>query len=57
LLTRARVARLATLAMVLAIWFVPRSGPTLLCLVLLPIVYNKVMRPEVTAMPDASAAR
>jgi hypothetical protein len=56
-LTCARVARLVTLAVVLAISFVPPSVATLLCMVLLPFVYYWVMRPEVTAMPDASAAR
>ena len=45
-----------TVAVVLAIWFVPPSVPTLLCMVLLPFVYYWVMRPEVTAMPDAPAA-
>ena len=36
-------------------WLVAASVPTLLCIVVLPFVYYKLMRPEVTAMPDAPA--
>jgi len=36
-------------------WLVAASVPTLFCIVVLPFVYYKLMRPEVTAMPDAPA--
>ena len=36
-------------------WLVAASVPTLLCMVLLPFIYYKVMKPEVTAMPEAPA--
>jgi divalent anion:Na+ symporter, DASS family len=36
-------------------WLVAASVPTLLCMALLPLLYYKVMRPEVTAMPEAPA--
>lgn len=36
-------------------WFIAASVPTLVCILLLPYLYYKVMRPEVTAMPTASA--
>jgi len=36
-------------------WLIAASVPTLLCMVLLPFIYYKLMRPEVTAMPNAPA--
>jgi DASS family divalent anion:Na+ symporter len=36
-------------------WLIAASVPTLVCMVLLPYLYYKVMKPEVTAMPDAPA--
>ena len=36
-------------------WLLASSVPTLLCMVLLPWLYYKIVRPEVTAMPDAPA--
>jgi DASS family divalent anion:Na+ symporter len=36
-------------------WLIAASVPTLLCMALLPFVYYKLMRPEVTAMPEARA--
>jgi DASS family divalent anion:Na+ symporter len=36
-------------------WLVAASVPTLLAMGLLPYLYYKIMRPEVTAMPDAPA--
>ena len=34
-------------------WLIASSVPTIACMVLLPLLYYKIMRPEVTAMPDA----
>jgi DASS family divalent anion:Na+ symporter len=36
-------------------WFVAASVPTLLCMVLLPWLYYRIIKPEVTAMPEAPA--
>jgi divalent anion:Na+ symporter, DASS family len=36
-------------------WLIASSGPTLLAMVVLPYVYYKIIRPEVTAMPEAPA--
>ena len=36
-------------------WLIAALVPTLLCMVLLPFIYYKLMRPEVTAMPNAPA--
>ena len=36
-------------------WLIASSVPTVLCMALLPFVYYKLIRPEVTAMPDAPA--
>jgi DASS family divalent anion:Na+ symporter len=37
-------------------WFIASSVPTLLAMVLVPFLLYKVIRPEVTAMPEAPAA-
>jgi len=37
-------------------WLIASAVPTLLCMAVLPFVYYKLMRPEVTAMPEAPAA-
>jgi DASS family divalent anion:Na+ symporter len=37
-------------------WLVAAVVPTLLCMALLPYVYYRIMKPEVTAMPEAPAA-
>jgi DASS family divalent anion:Na+ symporter len=36
-------------------WLIAASVPTLLCMVLLPYLYYRIIRPEVTAMPEAPA--
>jgi DASS family divalent anion:Na+ symporter len=36
-------------------WLIASSVPTLLAMVLLPFLYYKIIRPEVTAMPEAPA--
>ena len=38
-----------------ASWFLAASVPTLLAMIVLPYVYYKIIRPEVTAMPNAPA--
>src|SRR4051794_1239956 len=38
-----------------ATWLIASSVPTLLAIVLLPYLYYKIIRPEVTAMPEAPA--
>ena len=37
-------------------WLIAAVVPTLVCMAVLPYVYYKVMRPEVTSMPEAPAA-
>ena len=36
-------------------WFIASSVPTLLAMVLVPLLLYKIIRPEVTAMPEAPA--
>jgi len=36
-------------------WLMAASVPTVLCMALLPFVYYKMIRPEITAMPNAPA--
>ena len=51
----AEIARQWGLEISFGSWLVAASVPTLLCMILLPWVYYKIMRPEVTKMPDAPA--
>jgi DASS family divalent anion:Na+ symporter len=51
----AEIARTWGLEIGFGSWLIAASVPTLLCMILLPFVYYKVMRPEVTAMPEAPA--
>jgi len=51
----AEIARTWGLQISFGSWLIAASVPTLLCMILLPWVYYKVMRPEVTAMPEAPA--
>jgi DASS family divalent anion:Na+ symporter len=51
----AEIARQWGLEISFGSWLVAASVPTLLCMILLPWVYYKVMRPEVTKMPEAPA--
>jgi DASS family divalent anion:Na+ symporter len=52
----AEIARQWGLEIRFGSWLVAASVPTLVCMVVLPFVYYKIMRPEVTAMPEAPAA-
>jgi DASS family divalent anion:Na+ symporter len=36
-------------------WLIAASVPTIVCMALLPFLYYKILKPEVTAMPDAPA--
>jgi len=51
----AEIARQWGLQISFGSWLIAASVPTLLCMILLPWVYYKVIRPEVTAMPEAPA--
>ena len=52
----AEIARTWGLEIGFGSWLVAAAVPTLVCMVLLPWVYYKIMRPEVTTMPEAPAA-
>ncbi len=51
----AEIARTWGLQIGFGSWLIAASVPTLICMIVLPFVYYKVMRPEVTAMPEAPA--
>jgi len=36
-------------------WLIAASVPTIVCMVVLPFIYYKMLKPEVTAMPEAPA--
>src|SRR6185436_4254734 len=51
----AEIARTNGLDIGFGSWLIAASVPTLFCMVVLPFVYYKIMKPEVTAMPNAPA--
>ena len=52
----AEIAKTRGIDITFGSWFIASAVPTLVCMAVLPFIYYKVMRPEVTAMPEAPAA-
>ena len=52
----AEIAKTRGIDITFGSWFIASAVPTLVCMAVLPFLYYKVMRPEVTAMPEAPAA-
>jgi DASS family divalent anion:Na+ symporter len=51
----AEIAKQYGLEITFVSWLIAASVPTLLCMVLLPWLYYRIIKPEVTAMPEAPA--
>ena len=52
----AEIAKTRGIDITFGSWLIASAVPTLVCMAVLPFIYYKVMRPEVTAMPEAPAA-